>query len=253
MSTYLKNKEEKIQKKILQAIYDFQMLCPNETILLAVSWGKDSMFLWYFLKKISYFLPYPITIQGIYIYKNFLINCDIAFEEKKQYFEKELSIPLEKIDISDHVSEKLKQWLGKSCQRCSYARRISLMKLCQKYNATKIAYGHHMDDIVTTTFMNMLTWKQLKIMPPINKMRKGNITFIRPLCYLREKDILEFVQRKNIPFSPCNCPIGEQWMRKRIKHMLLQNEHVFPWFIENIFFSLIKDFKNKYESTQYII
>ena len=64
-----------------------------------------------------------------------------------------------------------------------------------------------MDDIVVTTFMNMITARTHKIMPPKNKMRSGDITFIRPLSYVRERDIMKFVTAKNIPYSPCSCPV----------------------------------------------
>ena len=64
-----------------------------------------------------------------------------------------------------------------------------------------------MDDIVVTTFMNMMQGRKLKIMPPVNKMRSGDITFIRPLAYVREKDIMRLVKNKEIPYSDCNCPV----------------------------------------------
>ena len=64
-----------------------------------------------------------------------------------------------------------------------------------------------MDDIVVTTFMNMVQGRKLKIMPPVNKMSKGDVTFIRPMAYVRESDIMKLVQRLEIPYSGCNCPV----------------------------------------------
>lgn len=64
-----------------------------------------------------------------------------------------------------------------------------MMKICKEHNLNKIVYGHHLDDIVTTTFMNLSQGRNLKIMPPLNKMLKGETTFIRPLAYVREMDI----------------------------------------------------------------
>lgn len=147
------------------------------------------------------------NIRGVYIFKEFLINCDIMFEEKRQYFEDVLGIPLEKVNINLPPDSKLNEGIGQSCQWCAYARRIAMMKLCKKYGATKIAFGHHMDDIVVTTFMNLVQGRKLKIMPPINRMRLGDVAFIRPLAYVREKDVMRMCIARNIPFSGCNCPV----------------------------------------------
>lgn len=109
-----------------------------------------------------------------------------------------------------------------------------------------------MDDIVVTTFMNMVQGRKLKIMPLVNKMSKGDVTFIRPLAYLREKDILKMVQKLEIPYSPCSCPVGETTMRNKIKKEIIwRNEEVLPDYVENIFWALVKDFKEKYESCGY--
>ena len=109
-----------------------------------------------------------------------------------------------------------------------------------------------MDDIVVTTFMNMMQWRKLKIMPPINKMRSGDITFIRPLSYIRERDILKLVKQKEIPYSSCNCPVWDDTMRNKIKKQIIwENEKNFPLYTENIFWAFIKDFKEKYEKIGY--
>ncbi|MFA5917061.1 MAG: ATP-binding protein [Candidatus Gracilibacteria bacterium] len=246
------NLEKDLKKLVRNAIYDFDMIQNGETLLLGISGGKDSMFLGYILNEVRKTLKNKFEIRGVYIFKEFLIDCDIQFEEKRKYFEEVLNIPLEKININLPKDSKLNNGVGQNCQRCAYARRIAMMKLCKKYNATKIVLGHHMDDIVVTTFMNMVTGRNLKIMPPVNKMSKGDITFIRPLAYIREKDIKKFVSLKNIPFSPCSCPVGEDTMRNKIKKEIIRtNEKIIDNYTENIFWALIKDFKEKYKSSGY--
>ncbi len=246
------NLETQLKKLVRNAIYDFDMIQNWETLLLWISWWKDSMFLWYILNEVRKTLKNKFEIRWVYIFKEFLIDCDIQFEEKRKYFEEVLNIPLEKININLPKDSKLNNWVWQNCQRCAYARRIAMMKLCKKYGATKIVLWHHMDDIVVTTFMNMITWRNLKIMPPVNKMSKWDITFIRPLAYLREKDISKFVSNKNIPFSPCSCPVWENTMRNKIKKEIIRtNEKIIENYTENIFWALIKDFKEKYKSCDY--
>lgn len=247
----MSNLEKRLLKKIRSAISDFEMIQNWETVLLWVSWGKDSMVLWYLLSQYRKIAKNKFDIKAIYIFKDFLIDCDINFEEKKKYFEEELWISLEKVVLSLPAESKLNDWLWQSCQWCAYARRIAMFKLCTKYGATKIIYWHHMDDIVVTSFMNMLQWRKLKIMPPKNKMNLWDITFIRPLAYVREKEILRFAQINNIPFSSCNCPIWTDWNRNKIKKVIWENEQIIPNFVENIFWSLIKDFREKYEKDWY--
>ncbi|MDP5038965.1 MAG: hypothetical protein NWP80_00790, partial [Candidatus Gracilibacteria bacterium] len=164
----LKNLEKRIKRDMIKAINDFNMIEEGETILLGVSGGKDSMLLGYMLNEIRKSSKKKFEIRGVYIFKEFLINCDIMFEEKRKYFEEELGITLEKIDVKLPPDSLLNEGIGQSCQWCAYARRIAMMKLCQKYGATKIAYGHHMDDIVTTTFMNLTQGRKFKVMPPKN-------------------------------------------------------------------------------------
>ena len=244
--------EKKLLKKMRNAICDFDMIQPGETVILGVSGWKDSMVLGYLLNQYRRIAKEKFDIRAIYIFKNFLIDCDIRFEEKKKYFEEDLNIPLEKVDINLPEDSKLNDGLGQSCQWCAYARRIAMFKLCKKYGATKIIYWHHMDDIVTTSFMNMVQGRKLRIMPPKNKMSKWDVTFIRPLAYVREKDILTFAQNNEIPFSGCNCPVWEDGMRNKIKKQIIwENEKIIPKFVENTFWALIKDFREKYEKDGY--
>jgi len=246
------NLEKRLLRKLRDAICDFDMIQEWETVILWVSWWKDSMVLGYLLSLYRKYAKEKFNIKAIYIFKDFLIDCDINFLEKQKYFEENLWIPLEKISIKLPPESKLQNWIGQSCQWCAYARRIAMFKLCEKYWASKIIYGHHMDDIVVTSFMNMIEWRKLKIMPIKNKMRMWDITFIRPLAYIREKDILNLAKQKEIPFSACNCPVWTDWNRNKIKKEIIwENEKVIPKYTENIFWALQKDFKEKYEECWY--
>jgi len=247
-------KTEKILlKKTMAAIKDFDMIQDGDTVILGVSGWKDSMFLGYALSKLQKQMKNKFKVIWVYIFKEFLIDCDIRFEEKRKYYEDELWISLEKVNLKLPEESKLNQWVGQSCQWCAYSRRVAMMKLCQKHWATKIAFGHHMDDIVVTTFMNMTQWRNLQIMAPINKMRSWKVTFIRPLAYVREKNIKSFCDNNDIPYSGCNCPVWETTMRNKIKKEIIwPNEKIIPDYTENIFWALIKDFREKYEHKDYM-
>lgn len=244
--------EKKLIKKLRQAVNEFDMIKAEDTLLLWISWWKDSMVLAHLINKYRRIIKDKFNVKAVYISKDFLWEDVINFEEKRKYFEENFDFTLEKIEINLPEWSKLKEWLWTNCQRCAYARRIALMKTCQNLWANKIVLWHHMDDIVVTTMINMMEWRKLKIMPPINKMRKWDITFIRPMAYIREKEILNFAKNNWIIFSDYKCPIWENTMRNRVKiEIVRENEKIFPKYTENIFWSLIQDFKNKYEKIWY--
>jgi len=247
--------EKKMLRDIQRAISDFDMIQDWDTILLWVSGGKDSMYLGYAMSQLQKRMKNKFKIIWVYMFKEFLIDCDINFLEKKKYYEEELGIPLEKVDIKLPEDSKVNNDTGvkQTCQWCAYARRISMMKLCQKHWATKIMLWHHMDDVVVTTFMNITQWRKFQVMAPKNKLNSGKLSFIRPMVYLREKDIMNHVLEKNIPYSGCNCPVWEDWMRNKIKKEILwENEKVLPWFIENSFWAFMKEFQAKYKELDYM-
>lgn len=248
------NKLEKdIIQKTKQAIYDFDMIQDGDRLLLGVSGGKDSMLLGYVLKELRRTMKQKFEMRAVYMFKEFLIDCDIQFEEKRKYYEEELGIPLEKVNIKLPENSAVNDEIWQSCQWCAYSRRVSMMKICKEHNLNKIVYGHHLDDIVTTTFMNLSQGRNLKIMPPLNKMLKGETTFIRPLAYVREMDIKKLCIEKWIPFSPCSCPVWETTMRNKIKYELWELEKKIPDFMENSFYGLVRDFKEKYKPKNYIV
>jgi len=105
------NLEIQFKKLVRNAIYDFDMIQNWETLLLWISWWKDSMFLWYILNEVRKTLKNKFEIRWVYIFKEFLIDCDIQFEEKRKYFEEVLNIPLEKININLPKDSKLNNWV----------------------------------------------------------------------------------------------------------------------------------------------
>lgn len=248
----MNSREKKLIKKLRQVINDFDMIGVEDTLLLWISWWKDSMVLAHLINRYRRIIKDKFKVKAVYISKDFLWEDVIGFEEKRKYFKENFDFELEKVEINLPDDSKLKEWLWKNCQRCAYARRIALMKTCEKIWANKIVLWHHMDDIVVTTLINMIEWRNLKIMPPINKMRKWDITFIRPMAYIRERDILKFTEVMEIPYSDYKCPIWENTMRNKIKKQIVwENEKIFPKYTENIFWSLVRDFDKKYKDIWY--
>ena len=122
------------------------------------------------------------------------------------------------------------------CGLCSRLRRGILYGFAERHGMTKIALGHHRDDIVETLFLNMFFGGKLKAMPPKLRSDDGKHIVIRPLAYSREKDIARFAQLKEFPIIPCNlCGSQENLQRQVIKEMLQKWDREQPGRIENIF------------------
>jgi len=125
------------------------------------------------------------------------------------------------------------------CGLCSRLRRGSLYSFAEREGFTKIALGHHRDDIVETLFLNMFYHATLKAMPPKLLSDDGKHVVIRPLAYCREKDIAEYAEQQGFPIMPCNlCGSQETLQRKAIKQMLHDWERKTPGRTENVFRAL---------------
>jgi len=225
--------EKKIRRLTGKAIFDYNMIVEGDKILAAISGGKDSFLMLdtlLHLKRVA-----PINFEVI------AVNLD----QKQPGFPADiLPTYLEQKGIDYYIIDKdtysvVKQKVpeGKTtCSLCSRLRRGSLYGFAEKIGATKIALGHHLDDIVETLLMNMFNNSKLKAMPPkLLSDDKRNIV-IRPLAYCREKDIEQLATLKNYPIIPCNlCGSQENLQRKKIKRMICDWDQETPGRVENVF------------------
>ena len=228
--------EKKLRGKVGKAIADYTMIEESDVVMAAISGGKDSFAMLDILLMLQKAAPINFKIIAVN-----LDQKQPGFPENilPEYFES-LDIPYYIIDKDTYsvVKEKIPE--GKTtCSLCSRLRRGTLYSFAEKIGATKIALGHHMDDIVETLFLNMFHGARLKSMPPKLRADDGRNTIIRPLAYCREKDLIQFAQLRGYPIIPCNlCGSQENLQRQNIKAMLSDWDTVSPNRIENIFKSL---------------
>jgi tRNA 2-thiocytidine biosynthesis protein TtcA len=228
--------EKKLRGKVGKAIADYTMIEESDVVMAAISGGKDSFAMLDILLMLQKAAPINFKIIAVN-----LDQKQPGFPEHilPQYFES-LNIPYYVVDKDTYsiVKEKIPE--GKTtCSLCSRLRRGTLYSFAEKIGATKIALGHHMDDIVETLFLNMFHGARLKSMPPKLRADNGRNTIIRPLAYCREKDLIQFAELRNYPIIPCNlCGSQENLQRQNIKAMLSDWDTATPNRIENIFKSL---------------
>ena len=212
------------------------MIEESDVVMAALSGGKDSFVMLDILLALQKAAPINFTIIAVN-----LDQKQPGFPEHilPNYFES-LNIPYYIVDKDTYsiVMEKVPE--GKTtCGLCSRLRRGTLYSFAESIGATKIALGHHMDDIVETMFLNMFHGGKLKAMPPKLRSDDKRNVVIRPLSFCREKDLIKFSEYKQYPIIPCNlCGSQENLQRQSIKAMLSDWEKVNPDRIENIFNSI---------------
>lgn len=232
----LKKLEKRLRNRVGKAIADYTMIEESDVVMAAMSGGKDSFAMLDILLKLQKAAPINFKIIAVN-----LDQKQPGFPEHilPEYFES-LNIPYYVVDKDTYSIVKEKTPEGKTtCSLCSRLRRGTLYSFAERIGATKIALGHHMDDIVETLFLNMFHGARLKSMPPKLRSDDGRNTVIRPLAYCREKDLIQFAALRGYPIIPCNlCGSQENLQRQNIKAMLSEWDTISPNRIENIFKSL---------------
>jgi tRNA 2-thiocytidine biosynthesis protein TtcA len=227
----------KLQKRLRRltgsAIVDYNMIEDGDKVMVCLSGGKDSYTMLDILMSLQKTAPISFELVAV--------NMDQkqpGFPEHvlPQYLE-ELGVPYHIIERDTYSIVKDVVPEGKTtCGLCSRLRRGTLYGFADEIGATKIALGHHRDDIIETLFLNMFFGGKLKAMPPkLLSDDKRNIV-IRPLSYCNEEDIARFAEMKGFPIIPCNlCGSQENLQRQVVKDMLQQWERQFPGRTETIF------------------
>ncbi len=228
--------QKQLRRQTGKAIADYHMIDDGDRIMVCLSGGKDSYTLLDMLMQLQPVAPIKFELIAV--------NLD---QKQPGFPEHVLPNYLDKLGVEYSVIEKdtysivkEKTAPGKTtCSLCSRLRRGILYNTAEELGVNKIALGHHMDDLVETMFMNMFHGSRLKTMPPkLISDDKRNVV-IRPLVYCREKDIVNYAERKEFPIIPCNlCGSQTNLERVRIKNMLTEWDKQSPDRVGNIFRSM---------------
>jgi tRNA 2-thiocytidine biosynthesis protein TtcA len=236
-AAYNQNKLIKRLRRLTgQAISDYNMIEAGDRVMVCLSGGKDSYTMLDILLHLQRSAPIDFEIIAV--------NLD---QKQPGFPEQVLPEYLEDLGVPYYILERDTYSVVRSvipegkttCGLCSRLRRGTLYGFAEQIGATKIALGHHRDDIVETLFLNMFFGGKLKAMPPkLLSDDKQNIV-IRPLAYCKEMDIERYASQQAFPIIPCNlCGSQENLQRVQIKKMLTEWERDYPGRTETIFKSL---------------
>jgi len=228
--------QKRLRRNVGNAIADFNMVEEGDKVMVCLSGGKDSYTLLDILLNLKLNAPIHFDVVAVnldqkqpgfpeHILPEYLANIGVEYKivEENTY---------------GIVKEKIPE--GKTtCSLCSRLRRGILYRTATELGATKIALGHHRDDMLETLFLNMFYGGKLKSMPPKLISDDGKQIVIRPLAYCKEKDIEKYAEAKQFPIIPCNlCGSQPNLQRQVIKEMLQTWDRQYPGRIETMFSAL---------------
>ena len=223
---------KRLHRQVGQAIVDFNMIEEGDRVMVCLSGGKDSYGLLDILLGLQQRAPVKFTLVAV--------NLD----QKQPGFPAHiLPAYLEQLGIEFHIENQdtysiVKKLVpeGKTmCSLCSRLRRGILYRVAGELGATKIALGHHRDDIVVTMLMNMFFGSRLKGMPPKLVSDDGKHTVIRPLAYVAERDLATWADHRQFPIIPCTlCGSQDNLQRVQVKKMIHEWERQYPGRIDNM-------------------
>lgn len=232
----------KLEKRLVrltgQAIGDYGMIQAGDRVMVCLSGGKDSYALLDMLLMLRARAPLSFELVAVnldqkqpgfpeHVLPEYLRTLGVAFRIETQ-------------DTYSIVRRLIPE--GKTtCSLCSRLRRGVLYRVASELGATKIALGHHRDDILGTFFLNMFYGGRIKAMPPKLVSDDGRHVVIRPLAYIPEADLARYAQLKGYPIIPCNlCGSQENLKRKEIRQMIAEWQRRFPGRTENAFHALAR-------------
>lgn len=216
----------RLESACRKALYDFQLLEGVDKLAIALSGGKDSLTLLFLLKAILGKGFPECELYAVHVDGEFSCGAGINGSFLAGVC-KTLEVPL-----LTRASTQKRETL--ECYSCSRERRKLIFEAAKSVGATTVAFGHHRDDSIQTLLMNLLHKGEFAANLPKVPMVDYGITIIRPLIYLAEEEIREFAKLHGFARITCQCPVGQNSLRRQTEKMIEEIEHVFPNVRENL-------------------
>jgi len=225
--------KKRLRRQVGEAIGAYGLIAPHDRVMVCVSGGKDSFGLLDILLSLKRRAPFPFEVIAMNLDQK---QPGFPADVLPRYLEAR-GVPFRIVEQDTYsVVKRVIPDGGTLCSLCSRLRRGAIYRVAAEIGATKIALGHHRDDVLATFFLNLFFGGKLKTMPPKLVSDDGRHVVIRPLAHVRERDLARYAQLSAFPIIPCNlCGSQEHLQRKQITVMLREWEKKYPGRIDSIY------------------
>lgn len=211
-------KLQRVLSEVRKAVDDYHMIAEGDKIAVGISGGKDSLILLYALSSLRRFYPHPFDLVAVTVDLGFA-NLDLT-EIKKLCEKLEVTYTVVKTQIGQIVFEQRQE--NNPCALCAKMRKGALNEAMKQLGCNKIAYAHHMDDVVETMMLSLLYEGRFHTFSPVTYLDDTGLTVIRPLIYMKEADVIGFVRKYEVPVVKSPCPADGHTKREYVKQLLKQ-------------------------------
>jgi tRNA 2-thiocytidine biosynthesis protein TtcA len=227
---------KRLRRQVGAAIGAYGLIAPHDRVMVCVSGGKDSYGLLDILLCLKERAPFPFEVIAMNLDQK---QPGFPADVLPRYLEAR-GVPFRIVEQDTYsVVKRVIPEGGTLCSLCSRLRRGAIYRIAAEIGATKIALGHHRDDLLATFFLNLFFGGKLKTMPPKLVTDDGRHVVIRPLAYVRERDLARFAELNAFPIIPCNlCGSQEHLQRRQVTAMLREWEKKHPGRVDSIFGAL---------------
>lgn len=211
-------KLQRVLSEVRKAVDDYHMIAEDDKIAVGISGGKDSLTLLYALSSLRRFYPHPFDLVAVTVDLGFA-NLDLT-EIKKLCEKLEVPYTVVKTQIGQIIFEQRQE--NNPCALCAKMRKGALNEAMKQLGCNKIAYAHHMDDVVETMMLSLLYEGRFHTFSPVTYLDDTGLTVIRPLIYMKEADVIGFVRKYEVPVVKSPCPADGHTKREYVKQLLKQ-------------------------------
>ena len=225
MKTELQQLQHRINERFVKAFATYKLLEDDDRVLVGLSGGKDSLCLLELLALRARISHPRFTVEAVHVRME-----NITYETSTEYLEqfcRSLQVPLHIITTSFTTDSSVLK-TKPACFLCSWQRRKQLFNLAQQLGCNKIALGHHQDDLIHTTLMNLTFQGRFDPMPARLQMRKMPLTIIRPLCLVSEDDIVRYAELRGYEKQLKRCPYEHDTNRTTARHLFEEMQRINP-------------------------
>jgi tRNA(Ile)-lysidine synthase TilS/MesJ len=229
---------QQVMSQVRRALDDYHMIQESDHIAVGISGGKDSLTLLMALHGLTRFYPKPFTLHAVTVDLGF---NNINFNEIQKLCNK-LNVPytIVKTEIARIVFEERGE--ENPCSLCAKLRKGALNNAIKSTGCNKIAYAHHREDAITTLFLSLFYEGRFQTLEPVTYLDKSELTLIRPLLYMKEADVIGFVNKANLPVVKNPCPADGNTRRQYIEELLRRLNRENPGIKERIFTAIKKTY-----------